>query len=215
MAHNYPCGLLVDDNDVFRAGLRECLEAEAIEVSGETDDPATAWTLIETDQPDLILLHSCLPPTGGVPFCEHINRQYPEIKVILTDPDPSAGNNLGFAQAFHAGARACLSRLHLTHEACATAVQAVLEGQYLFDEEIRLRAQQLESLTSREEDVLTLMARDKPYAAIARELNLHAGTVRNHASSILAKLGVTDRRDTVLYAYRQGLYPKAPAESSR
>ena len=215
MAHNYPRGLLVDENDIFRTGLRDCLEAEGLAVIGETDDPATAWSRIQTDPPDLVLLHSCLPPPGGVPLYERITEQYPEIKVILTDPDPSAGNNLGFAQAFHAGARACLPREHLSHEECIATVQAVLQGQHLFDEDIRLRAIQLEPLTPREEEVLALMTQDKPYAAIARELNLHEGTVRNHASSVLAKLGATDRRDTVLYACRRGLYPKAPAESRR
>jgi DNA-binding NarL/FixJ family response regulator len=212
MADDCPRSLLVDENDVFRAGLRDCLEAEAIEIIGETDDPKSAWTLIETDHPDLILLHSCLLPTDGVPLCERITRQYPEVKVILTDPDPSAGHNLGYAQAFRAGARACVPREHLSHEECIATVQAVLQGQYLFEEDIRLRALQLETLTPREEDVLALMAQDKPYVAIARGLHLHEGTVRNHASNILAKLGITDRRDTGLYACRRGLSSKVTAE---
>lgn len=72
---------------------------------------------------------------------------------------------------------------------------------------------QLEPLTLREEELLALMVQDKPYAVIARELNLHEGTVRNHASNILAKLDVTGRRDTVLYACQQGLYVKAQSES--
>ncbi|RME81890.1 MAG: response regulator [Caldilineae bacterium] len=75
------------------------LEEREVQVVGETDNPEIAWTLIETHHPDLILLHSCLPPTGGVPFCEQIAHRHPEIKVILTDPDPFATNNLGFAQA--------------------------------------------------------------------------------------------------------------------
>ncbi len=193
------------ENDVFRAGLRECLEAEGIEVLGETDDPETAWTLIETDHPDLSLLHSCLLPTGGVPLCERITRQYPEVKVILTDPDPSAGHSLGFAQAFRAGARACLPREHLSHEECIATVQAVLQGQYLFDEDIRLRAIQLELLTSREEEVLALVAQSLTTTDIAQALHLTEKTVRNYTSRIRAKLGVVHVLEAVLYAHRLGL----------
>lgn len=210
MAHNYPRGLLVDENDIFRAGLRDCLEAEEIAVIGdEVGDPATAWSRIQTDPPELVLLHSCLPPTGGVPLCKRITEQYPEIKVILTDPDPSADNNLGYAQAFRAGARACLPREHLFHEECIATVQAVLAGQCLLDESIRLRAIQLEPLTPREENVLALVALGEPNASIAQALHLTEGTVRNYVSRILAKLRVTDRHDTVLYARRLGLIANA------
>lgn len=140
-----------------------------------------------------------------MPFCERINRQYPEIKVILTDPDPSAGNNLGYAQAFRAGARACLPREHLSHEECIATVQAVLDGQYLFDDSIRLRATQLEPLTPREGEVLALVAQSLTTTDIAQALHLTEKTARNYSSRIRAKLGVVDLLEAVLYAHRLGL----------
>jgi DNA-binding NarL/FixJ family response regulator len=185
-----PRGVLVDENEVFRAGLRDCLESEDVDVIGEAGDPATAWQLLEAEKPDLVLLHSCLPPAGGVPLCEWITREYPEMEVILTDPGPFVANNLGFAQAFLAGARACLPREPLSHEECIAAVRAVLEGRRLLDEEIRLRALRLASLTAREEEVLTLMAQGVPSIKMARALDLATGTVHNYISSVRAKLGV-------------------------
>ncbi len=197
--------LLIDDNDVFRIGLRVCLEEREIQVIGETDNPEIAWTLIETHYPDLILLHSCLPPTGGVPFCEQIAHRHPEIKVILTDPDPFTANNLGFAQALRAGACACLPREGLSHQECIAVVQAVLEGRRLFGEEILLRALRLEPLTPREQEVLALMTQGVPNVKIAQALHLAEGTVHNYASRVRVKLGVVDRLEAVLYARRLGL----------
>ena len=208
MPSDSPRGLLIDDSDVVRTGLRTCLEEEEIKVVGETDDPEAGWTLIKADQPDLILLHSCLPPTGGIPLCERITQRYPEIKVILTDPDPFATDNLGFAQAFQAGARACLSRSALTHEICIATIQAVLASQRLFTEDIRLRALRLEPLTPREEEVLALLAQEKTNAEIMQTLYLAEGTVRNYVSRILSKLDMEDRRETELYARRLGLVTK-------
>lgn len=86
---------------------------------------------------------------------------------VFSPPDPSAGHHLGFAQACQAGARACLPRHNLSHEKCIATVRAVLAGQYLFDERIRLRALQLERLTPRQEEVLALMARGETNAGIA------------------------------------------------
>lgn len=139
-------------------------------------------------------------------MCERITHRFLEIKVILTDPGPSVTNDLGFAQAFLAGARACLPRHDTTHEACLATVQAVLEDRCLFGEEVRLRAHRLEPLTPREEEVLALIAQGLTSADMAEVLHLTEKTVRNYTSCIRAKLGMAGRLEAALYARRLGLW---------
>ena len=85
-----------------------------------------------------------------------------------------------------------MPREHLSHEECIATVQVVLQGQYLFDEDIRLRAIQLEPLTPREEEVLALVAQSLTTTDIAQALHLTEKTVRNYTSRIRAKMGVVN-----------------------
>ena len=209
--------LVVDDHDLFRAGLASLLSAEAgIEVIGQASGGRMGVRLAAELRPDVVLMDVRMPDLSGPDATRQIVERDPAIKVLaLTvsseDADVSA--------VLQAGAVGFLAK-DTPIDSLVVAVYAAASGAAWLSPRAaevvlgRIRSatpvpQQdtagLELLSEREIDVLRLIANGMENAEIARELNISPRTAKNHVSSILAKLGLPSRVQAAVYAVRQGV----------
>lgn len=208
--------LVVDDHALFRAGMLAVLSAmDDVEVVGEAADGEAALLAVERFRPQVVLMDLRMPGIGGLAATARVVDRYPEVAVVVLtmseDPDSV------FA-ALRAGARG-----YLLKEADAEDVQrtiaAVARGEAVFGPRVAEHVvgffssivprsggpQAFPELTSREREVLELMARGLDNAAIARRLFLSEKTVRNRVSEILAKLRARTRAEAVARARDAGI----------
>lgn len=210
--------LIADDHPLFRKGMRALLGArEGIEVIAEAATGAEAATLAEQLQPDVVLMDLQMPAGNGIAATRDIAATSPGIRVLvvtLFEDDESV-----FA-ALRAGARGYVLK-DADEEEMIRAIRAVGDGEAIFSPAVATRVlayfatphahtggggpRLFPQLTDRERDVLGLIARGRPNAAIARELGLSAKTVANYVSNIFGKLQVADRAQAMLRARDAGL----------
>jgi DNA-binding NarL/FixJ family response regulator len=209
--------LVVDDHDLFRAGLASLLSAEAgIEVIGQASGGRMGVRLAAELRPDVVLMDVRMPDLSGPDATRQIVERDPAIKVLaLTvsseDADVSA--------VLQAGAVGFLAK-DTPIDSLVVAVYAAASGAAWLSPRAaevvlgRIRSATpvpqydtagLEQLSEREIDVLRLIANGMENAEIARELNISPRTAKNHVSSILAKLGLPSRVQAAVYAVRQGV----------
>ncbi|MFE3450386.1 response regulator [Nonomuraea sp. NPDC059194] len=210
---------LVDDEAMIRVGLRMVLSGEPdIEVVGEASDGVEALALVARTRPDVVLIDVRMPRMDGLEASRQLVREHPESKVIVLttfDEDEHV------AAALRAGVSGFLLKV-APPEHLIEAVRTVAAGGGLLDPAVTLRviaafagqpdparvtsrAAELESLTSRETDVLRLLAQGLTNTQIAARLYLGEATVKTHLSRILMKLNVTTRVQAVVFAYESGL----------
>ncbi|GAB4495923.1 MAG: response regulator transcription factor [Anaerolineales bacterium] len=207
--------LLCDDQAVVRDGLELLLGLEKdIQVIGCAQDGAEAVDLTAKHQPDLVLMDLKMPGMNGIEATRQIRAKYPHVKVlVLTTYD----DDEWLFDALRAGASGYLLK-DTPREKVIEAVRGTLAGKSFLDPAVagkvmaQVSSQQTqpaslltEKLTSRELDVLRLLARGLTNPEIAAQLHLSEGTVRNHVSAILEKLGVSDRTQAALIAIQHGL----------
>lgn len=204
--------LLVDDHKVVRLGLRALLEAEAdIEVLGEATTAAEGMRMAGQLQPTLVLMDIRLPDQNGIAACRQIRQRWPLIQVLMLT---SFADEDLVLEAIDAGAAGyVLKQLDTTD--LVSAVRAVGRGDAILDPAVtqkvlaRVRCAKYEAqslafrdLSERELQVLALVAEGKTNAEIADALILSEKTVRNHVSTILSKIGLTNRIEAATYAVR-------------
>jgi DNA-binding NarL/FixJ family response regulator len=208
--------LVVDDQALVSAGFRKLLDGvEGISVVAEAADGRQAVDLATTTHPDVVLMDIRMPHLDGIEATRRITSLTPSRVLILTtyDMDEYVYN------ALRAGASGFLLK-DAPPEQLIAAIHAVAAGDALLAPSITRRLietfarapvpdpaiqAQLAQLSARERDVLALIATGRSNAEIGSELFLSAATVKSHVSSILAKLGVRDRVQAVVYAYESGL----------
>ncbi|GID30848.1 response regulator [Paractinoplanes brasiliensis] len=199
--------LIVDDHPAVRSGLRTFLDlAGDLIVTGEAADGPTALELIETTEPDVVLLDMVLPGMDGVAVLREMRRRSLPAKVLVVS---SFSDRL--AAAMHAGARGYLSK-DVDPNALVAAVRSVHAGHLLLEPDVAASLLGTTTaggpvLTVRELDVLALIAEGRSNREIARALVVAEKTVKTHVSSILMKLGLADRTQAALHAVRTGLVP--------
>jgi DNA-binding NarL/FixJ family response regulator len=206
---------VVDDQTLVRQGIRSLLGiADDVEVIAEADDGAAAVAAIEADRPDVVLLDLRMPGHDGIWALRTLRDRGIDVPVlVLTTFD----DDELVLQAVRAGAAGYLLK-DVTLEQLMGAVRTLAAGGTLVQPAITerlLRAVRatpppatetgLHSLTDRELDVLRLLAGGYANREIASALFLAEGTVKNHVSSVLFKLGVKDRTSAVLRALQHGL----------
>jgi two-component system, NarL family, response regulator len=205
--------LLVEDDELFRLGLRVRLQQEAdLEIVAETDDGETAIELAMTLAIDVVLLDVGLPGLGGIETCSQLRERAPQLPVlVLTSHNQPAL----IARLIAAGAQGyCLKgigaeTLVLALRSVAAgaswwdraATQMIQQGMGLFRPEV----EEKQHLTQREREVLTLIAAGRSNPEIAKVLYIAPGTVRVHVHGILHKLGVENRSQAVVVALRDQL----------
>lgn len=207
---------LVDDQALFRGGLRALLGLfDGIEVVAEAQDGEAAIEAVSSSKPDVLLLDVRMPKYSGVEVLEALNKRgnLPPTLLLTTFEDDGA-----LVAGVRAGARGYLLK-GVSPETLIEAIRAVASGgTYLYaplvstlnrdavSENARSDSfEVLEPLTTREREILKLMASGISNRAIAAALTLSEGTVKNHVSSVFSKLGVTDRTKAVLRAIAKGL----------
>lgn len=205
--------VVVEDHPMFRAGLVALLgDLDGVEVVGEAATGEQAIEVVAAVLPDVVLMDLHLPGVGGIAATARITADRPGVAVLaltmLEDADT-------IVAAVQAGARGYLLK-EATPGEIVHAVTAVAAGQAVFGGIAATRAlaalaavdpatRPLPQLTERETEILDLMARGLTNAAISERLFLSDKTVRNHVSSIFAKLGVSDRGAAVAHARDVGL----------
>jgi DNA-binding NarL/FixJ family response regulator len=205
--------LLADDQALVRGGFRLILDAEPdIEVVAEAADGDEAVQRAIETQPDLVLMDVRMPVVDGIEATRRLVERVPGARIlILTTFDLDEY----VVDAFRAGASGFLLKTAPPPQLVA-AVRTVREGDALLTPTSTRRlieqvarppaaAPALERLTTREHDVLRLLARGLTNAEIARELVVEPSTVKSHVASLLAKLDLRDRVHAVVFAYESGL----------
>jgi DNA-binding NarL/FixJ family response regulator len=200
--------LIVDDHPVVRQGLRALLEVQdGIEVVGEAGEGEAALALAAATTPDVILLDLKLPGMDGIAVLGELKARCAASRVlVLTSATEPASASL----AMRSGAAGVLYK-DIDPDALVRGIRSVHDGNVLLSAEAAgplVRSPggswgSVESLTSREREVLAEIAKGRSNREIARVLQVSEKTVKAHVSSVLAKLGVQDRTQAALLAVRQ------------
>ena len=206
--------LLCDDQTVIRDGLEMLLNLEKdMQVIGSASDGAEAIELAAQKQPDLILMDLKMPGTNGIEATREIRARFPQIKIlVLTTYD----DDEWVFDAIRAGASGYLLK-DTPRQKIVEAIRGTMDGKSFLDPAVagklmnQVASNQTqpasvlaERLTERELDVLRLIAKGFNNSDIASQLHLSEGTVRNHVSAILEKLGVSDRTQAAVIAIQHG-----------
>ncbi|WHY78718.1 response regulator transcription factor [Neobacillus sp. WH10] len=204
--------LFVDDHEMVRIGVSSYLSAQPdIEVVGEADDGKKGVELALELRPDIILMDLVMKEMDGIEATRQIIEQWPEAKVIIVT---SFLDDEKVYPALEAGATSYMLKTSKAGE-IANAVRATYHGQSVLEPEVtgkmmvKMRQKNThlphEDLTSRELEILLLMAEGKTNQDIADELYIALKTVKTHVSNILSKLNVQDRTQAVIYAFKHSL----------
>ncbi len=208
-----PRVLIADDHELFRGGLRELLEELGIRVVGEARDGEEALSLARRARPDVVVMDLNMPRLSGVEAAQRLAEDLPEVGVLMLTISESRDDLFA---AVMAGARGYVLK-DASIEEIAAAVDAVASGESLIASRLvgdllaRFRASGREELpgelelSDREVEVLRLLADGRDNIDIAEELVISPRTVKNHISSILAKLQVDNRIQAAVYAVRRGI----------
>jgi DNA-binding NarL/FixJ family response regulator len=209
--------LIVDDDDLMRAGLRGVLSSDsAIEVVGEASDGRDAVYRTRLLQPDIVLMDVRMPHLDGISATRDLLEAFPDVRVVIVTTFEQDDYIFG---ALRAGASGFLLKRTRPEELVA-AVHTVAAGDSLLSPSVTSRviermAQQpapdtardarLDDLTPREREVLELVSRGLSNGEIAAALVVEESTVKTHVRRILAKLGARDRVQAVIFAYESGM----------
>ena len=212
--------VICDDQTIVRDGLAMLLKLEKdIEVVGIAGDGDAAVGLVDEQKPDLVLMDLKMPIMNGVEATRQIRSGHPEVKVlVLTTYD----DDEWVFDAIRAGASGYLLK-DTPRDELVKAIRGTMLGRSYVDPAVagkmlgQLSSRQTQpaslitqKLTERETEVLRLIGKGMSNTDIAKRMFLSEGTVRNHVSSILAKLGVSDRTQAAVIAIQHGLTEVTP-----
>lgn len=206
--------LLADNHTLVRAGLRALLQnIEGIQVVAEAGDGREALHLIAVHQPDLVLMDIAMPEMNGLEATAHVVKEFPQVRVIILSMH---ANEEYVLQALRTGAMgyvlkdAGISELEL-------AVRAIVRGEtYLspavskhvvadYVRRVSSEPSSLEQLTSRQREILQLIAEGRTTKEIADLLYVSVKTVETHRLQLMKRLNIHDVAGLVRYAIRMGL----------
>jgi DNA-binding NarL/FixJ family response regulator len=209
--------VVVDDHELVRRGLLVFLDSEPdIDVIGEAEGGDRALELVaalEADgrRPDVIVMDLKMAPVDGIESTREVRARYDDIKVVVLT---SYAEEERVHAALQAGASGYVLKDSDAHDVAA-AIRAAHRGELLIDPGVTRRLiaslhtprgdDRFFELTSRELDVLRLVAAGKPNKLIATELAISERTARTHVTRILRKLRLSSRTQAALWAVRKGL----------
>lgn len=208
--------LLADDHNVMRKGLRLLLESQpGFSVVGEASDGRQAVEQAEATKPDVVVLDIAMPRLSGTEAAQRISELLPGTSVIILSMHSDEGYVM---RALKAGAKGYLLK-DAAEGDLVEAIQAVGNGKTFFSSEIskmlvedyvrEIRTRGVEDsyelLTSREREILHLLAEGKSNKDIASALNLSPYTVETHRRNLQEKLNLHSFAELILYAVRKGL----------
>ena len=208
--------LLVDDDDLMRAGLRSVLSSDdGIEVAGEAGDGGEALDRVRETQPHVVLMDIRMPGVDGISATREVLAGAPDVKVVVLT---TFEDDDYIFDALSAGASGFLLK-RTKPEDLISAIHAVADGDSLLSPSVTRRVidrmatqpvaglsgARLEKLTPREREVLELIGRGLSNREIAESFVIEESTVKTHVKRILTKLELRDRVQAVILAYETGL----------
>ncbi|MDB6024565.1 MAG: degU 2 [Verrucomicrobiales bacterium] len=209
--------LLADDHTIVREGFRKMLELEAdIQVVGEAQDGRQAVAMVIKLRPDVLLMDIAMPRLNGLEATRQVLKAVPTTKVLIL----SAHNEDAYVQtATDSGAMGFLLKQTSAQDVCR-AIREVQKGKTFFSPSIAKRAQERNSksldrsgsskarngnLSSREAEVLQLIAEGKANKETAAELGISIKTVEKHREHLMDKLNIHDTAGLTRYAISAGI----------
>ncbi|MGH2687021.1 MAG: response regulator [Actinomycetota bacterium] len=201
---------LVDDHALVRSGVRAEL-GDTVEVVGEADEVEAAIELIRERQPDVVLVDVHMPGGGGRAVIESVLGTHPEVRFLALSVSDAPEDVIAIIRA---GARGYVTKA-ITGPELGDAVRRVHDGDAVFSPRLAgfvLDAfassagapgpvdPDLDQLTSREQEVLRLIARGYTYKEAARQLSISVKTVETHVSAVLRKLQLSNRHELTRWA---------------
>ena len=208
--------LLADDHTVMRAGLRLLLERqENLQVVAEAADGRQAVEMAAAEKPDVVVMDIAMPHLNGVEAARQIVNRAPQTAVVILSMHSDESYVI---RSLKAGARAYLLKDSAESD-LITAIHAITEGKSFFSPLVRRLLKEdymhqlaemgaedtYELLTTREREVLQLVAEGKSNKEVANLLNLSLYTVETHRTHILQKLNIHSVPELILYAVRKGI----------
>jgi len=204
--------VIADDHVLVRQGIRAFLETYAdLSIVGEADDAASAAAICAEQRPDVALVDLVMPG-GGIAATRDIRSVSPDTAVVLLTSFEDAQQILAAVQA---GALSCLLK-DVDADGLADTLRKAGRGEAVLHPRVAAHlvealrrgktpgTQALDSLSHREHEVLGLIAEGMSNLQIAEKLGIGEKTVKTHVRSILAKLGVSDRTQAAVLAWRSG-----------
>jgi len=197
--------LAVDDHPLFREGVAELIERQPdMILVGEASDGREAIQQFRAQRPDLTLMDLQMPEMNGIDAILAIRGEFPEARIVVLT---TYTGDVQIVRALKAGAQAYLLKSMLRRELLDT-IRAVHKGQRQIPLEVAAQLAEHtadDSLTSREIEVLRLIAAGKANKLVASDLSITEETVKGHVKSILSKLGASDRTHAVTIALKRGI----------
>jgi len=208
--------VLADDHHFFREGLREMLAADGITVVGEANDGAHAVQLARELEPDVVVIDLKMPKASGVDAIRQIAAANPKAQIVVLTVSADEADAL---ETLTAGAcsyllkdtradeligalrLAAAGHTVISRDVCRTLVARARDANHAAEQ----AGDNGLALTSRELDVIRLIADGADNAAIGRELSISKHTVKQYVTNIFEKLGVDSRVQAAVYAVRNGL----------
>lgn len=197
--------IIADDHKIVREGLRSTVAAISnIEVVAEISNGLEAISAVKQMQPDILLLDVSMPFVSALEVCVEVKRWSPDTRIIIF-----TGVNTGTAlkELIDEGAKAIVLKSEDTNT-LIRAINAVLTGKTFFSEKIeRLIKSSLSShtLTSREKQILKMVASGHSNADISKMLSVSIKTIDNHRTNLMRKLSLHSVSELMAYAYRESL----------
>jgi DNA-binding NarL/FixJ family response regulator len=208
--------LLADDHSVMRTGLRALLERQpGLEVVGESENGRETIKLADSLKPDIVIMDVGMPGLNGIEATQAIVSQHPATAVVILSMHADESYVM---RALKAGARCYLLKDSAPADLMG-AIQAVSQNKSFFSPKVsRILAEDYvrvlqqkgavdsyDLLTSREREILQLIAEGKANKEVAAILNISPYTVETHRSHILEKLNLHNPAELILYAVRKGI----------
>jgi two-component system nitrate/nitrite response regulator NarL len=205
--------LIIDDHPLFRKGVQQLLSMdEQYEIVGEAADGVTGLAMIESLEPDMVLLDLNMEVMSGLDVLEEIKKRDLDTEVVIMTV---SNQDSDVARAIHLGADGYLLK-DMEPEDILLKLGQVAEGSVVMDENISmLLANMLKSgnhsttlenvkLTQRETEIMGLLVVGMNNKLMARELNISDGTVKVHIKNILRKTKVNSRLEAAVWAINHG-----------
>jgi DNA-binding NarL/FixJ family response regulator len=209
--------LLAEDHEIVREGFRKLLEAEDdLEVVGEAQDGRQAVAMVKKLRPAVVVMDIAMPRLNGLEATRQIRKDFPDTKVLIL----SAHSDDAYVKnAADSGAVGFLLKQTSAHDVCR-AIREVQKGNTFFSPTVARRLHQLDGkspdragrsqprnarLSSREMEVLQLIAEGKANKETAAELGISIKTVEKHREKVMSKLDLHDTAGLTRYAISAGI----------
>ncbi len=205
--------IIADDHEISRIGIRRLLSiAPDIDIIGEAVDGQHALEISRSKKPDVVLLDVLMPNVSGIEAAQRIKAELREVCVIMLS---AAEDEKSIERAMYAGADGYLSK-EVSSEELVAAIRTVILGERVFSRSIlnllEGKAQDQKTneppvtLTKREEEIVTLVAKGLTSQDIAKKLFISPRTVETHRARIMDKLGVNNAAGLVRFALLHATY---------